>query len=102
MASYIEAQWGSYEGSKEIEFLALESADDPPSVFDFIPYVLDQTVEALPDEKLCEFLDRYETSILRHPNVSTLEEAYFALANAYFRLGAKNPIQEKHWKEKCV
>ncbi|EKR62354.1 hypothetical protein LEP1GSC036_1644 [Leptospira weilii str. 2006001853] len=63
---------------------------------------MDQTVEALPDEKLCEFLDRYETSILRHPNVSILEEAYFALANVYFRLGAKNPVQEKHWKEKCV
>ncbi|OMI18148.1 hypothetical protein BUQ74_06405 [Leptospira weilii serovar Heyan] len=102
LASYIEAQWGRYEGSKEIEFLTLESADDYPSAFDFIPYVLDQTVEALPDEKLCEFLNQYETSILRHCHVSGLDNAYFALANVYFRLGAKNPDQEKIWKEKCV
>ncbi|WP_078128490.1 hypothetical protein [Leptospira alexanderi] len=93
---------GSYEGSKEIEFLTLESADDPPSAFDFIPYDLDQTVDALPDEELPEFLNKYEASILRHRQVSTLDKAYFALAKTYFRLGTKNPNQEKIWREKCV
>ncbi|RHX94442.1 hypothetical protein DLM76_10210 [Leptospira yasudae] len=102
LVPFIEAQWGSYEGEKKIEFLTLESADDPASAFDFIPYDLDKTIDELPDEKLSEFLNQYETSVLRHRHVSTLDKAYFALAKAYFRLGTKNPGREKIWREKCV
>ncbi|EQA63929.1 hypothetical protein LEP1GSC062_0768 [Leptospira alexanderi serovar Manhao 3 str. L 60] len=40
--------------------------------------------------------------VLRHRQVSTLNKVYFVLAKAYFRMGIKNPNQEKIWKEKCV
>lgn len=102
LVPFIEAQWESYEGDNKIVHLTLESPDDYPDAFDFIPYGLDEMAEKLLDKQLPEFLDRYETIILRHPNVSDLDEAYFALAKIYFRLGQKDPNQESIWKEKCL
>ncbi|MCG6167263.1 hypothetical protein LFX17_05340 [Leptospira sp. FAT1] len=78
LTPFIEAQWG-YEGDDKIEHITLEDAERYPTAFDFIPYDLDKTVHNLSDGELNAFLERYEDAILRHPDVSSLDDAYFAL-----------------------
>ncbi|AOP33346.1 hypothetical protein A0128_05500 [Leptospira tipperaryensis] len=102
LVPFIEAQWGSYEGKNKIAYSTLEGPDEYSDAFDFIPYDLDKRVEKISEEGLYEFLNQQETTILRHPNVSTLDDAYFALANVYFRLGKMDSSQEELWKEKCL
>ncbi|MBM9501664.1 hypothetical protein JWG44_15525 [Leptospira sp. 201903071] len=102
LVPFIEAQWGSYEGKNKIESLTMEDPNEYSGAFDFIPYNLDEKAEKISDEELSEFLNQQETAILRHPNASTLDDAYFALANVYFRMGKIDPGREEFWKEKCL
>lgn len=102
LVPFIEAQWGTYEGANKIKHLTIKGISKYADTFDFIPYHLNETVEKLSDDQLIDFLDQYENIILRHPNVSTLDEAYFALAKVYFRLGQKDSNQKNVWKEKCL
>lgn len=102
LVPFVEAQWGSYEGKNKIKHKTLKSPNSYAEAFDFIPYNLKETIKNIPDKKLAEFLKKYETAILRHPDIYTLDNAYFALAETYFRLGQNDPDQEKNWKEKFL
>ncbi|RHX87236.1 tetratricopeptide repeat protein [Leptospira stimsonii] len=102
LVPFIEAQWESYKGENKIACSTLEGPDEYSDAFDFITYGLKETVDKISDEKLTEFLNKHETGILNHPNVSSLDHAYFALAKVYFRLGKMDPSQEELWKEKCL
>ncbi|MDV6234546.1 hypothetical protein CH379_002755 [Leptospira ellisii] len=102
LVPFIEAQWGTYRGSDKANHRTLESAEEYAAAFDFIPYNLNETVRTFSDGDLNGFLDRYESAVLRHPNVSSLDDAYFALAESYFRLGQKDLDREEQWKNKCL
>ncbi|MBM9577442.1 hypothetical protein JWG45_09780 [Leptospira sp. 201903070] len=102
LVPFIETQWRSYEGKNKIACSTLEGPDEYSDAFDFIAYGLKETVDKISDEELAEFLNKHETGILNHPNVSSLDHAYFALANVYFRMGKMDPSQEGLWKEKCL
>ncbi|TGK31757.1 hypothetical protein EHQ12_14795 [Leptospira gomenensis] len=101
LTPFIEAQWG-YEGDDKIEHITLEDAERYPTAFDFIPYDLDKTVHNLSDGELNAFLERYEDAILRHPDVSSLDDAYFALAETYYRLGKKESDRIDFWRKKLL
>ncbi|EQA71332.1 tetratricopeptide repeat protein [Leptospira noguchii] len=102
LVPFIEAQWGSYKGNNKVKHETLESANTYAEAFDFIPYNLKETVKNIPDKRLTEFLKKYETAILRHPDIYALDDAYFALAESYFRLGQNDSEGEKNWKEKFL
>lgn len=100
--SFIETQWRSYEGNNQIEFSTLKSPDESSDAFEFIAYCLKETVDKISHEEHSEFLNKHETGVLRHPNVSSLDHAYFALAKVNFRPGRMDSSQEELWKENCL
>lgn len=99
---FIESQWGSSGERRRFQKRTIHRPKVHPDAFDFIPYRLKDQIKAASDEEILKLLNRYETSILKHPKISSLTDAYFALANAYHRLGKNDPDEEKSWKEKCI
>ncbi|PJZ57775.1 IS66 family insertion sequence element accessory protein TnpA [Leptospira barantonii] len=100
---FIESQWSSSrEGKRTFQKRTVHRPNTYPGAFDFIPYRLKDQIKAAFDDEILKLLKRYETSILKHPNLASLTDAYFALANAYHRLGKNEPAEENSWKEKCI